>query len=63
MLYVIKCGEGGGGASTEYFPNSLKKQPTQLVTTSDDDMNPVIQMWDLRNARAPEKVGLLLRAT
>lgn len=29
--------------------------PTQIVTSADDDMNPVILMWDLRNARAPEK--------
>ncbi|KAJ3404897.1 hypothetical protein CcCBS67573_g03486 [Chytriomyces confervae] len=30
--------------------------PTQIVTASDDDANPVILMWDLRNSRAPEKV-------
>ncbi|KAJ3275704.1 protein transport protein S31 [Terramyces sp. JEL0728] len=29
--------------------------PTQLLTCSDDDANPVILMWDLRNASAPEK--------
>lgn len=27
----------------------------QLLVASDDDLNPVIYSWDLRNARAPEK--------
>lgn len=29
--------------------------PTQLITASDDDSSPGLLMWDLRNARAPEK--------
>ncbi|KAG9311858.1 hypothetical protein JVU11DRAFT_8110 [Chiua virens] len=29
---------------------------TRLVTASEDDMSPVIMVWDLRNARAPEKI-------
>ncbi|KXS17539.1 hypothetical protein M427DRAFT_121937 [Gonapodya prolifera JEL478] len=29
---------------------------TQIITSSDDDLNPAIHLWDLRNARAPEKV-------
>ncbi|CAG8613268.1 11172_t:CDS:10, partial [Acaulospora morrowiae] len=29
---------------------------TQIITASEDDNNPVILMWDLRNAHAPEKV-------
>jgi protein transport protein SEC31 len=29
---------------------------TQLVTASEDDGMPVIYMWDLRNAHAPEKI-------
>ncbi|KAF9443094.1 hypothetical protein P691DRAFT_809519 [Macrolepiota fuliginosa MF-IS2] len=29
---------------------------TRLVTASEDDSSPVIMVWDLRNARAPEKV-------
>lgn len=33
-------------------------QATRLVTASEDDMSPIIMVWDLRNARAPEKVGL-----
>jgi len=31
-------------------------QATRLVTASEDDASPVIMVWDLRNARAPEKV-------
>ncbi|OAX38742.1 hypothetical protein K503DRAFT_137102 [Rhizopogon vinicolor AM-OR11-026] len=29
---------------------------TRLVTASEDDLSPVIMVWDLRNARAPEKI-------
>ncbi|CAL1708455.1 unnamed protein product [Somion occarium] len=29
---------------------------TRLVTSSEDDTSPIIMMWDLRNARAPEKI-------
>ncbi|KAG6861064.1 hypothetical protein C0995_004406 [Termitomyces sp. Mi166 len=29
---------------------------TRLVTASEDDSSPVIMVWDLRNARAPEKI-------
>ncbi|EIM81877.1 uncharacterized protein STEHIDRAFT_103269 [Stereum hirsutum FP-91666 SS1] len=29
---------------------------TKLVTSSEDDASPVIMVWDLRNARAPEKI-------
>ncbi|CAG8482558.1 2724_t:CDS:10 [Acaulospora colombiana] len=29
---------------------------TQIITASEDDNNPVIVMWDLRHAQAPEKV-------
>ncbi|EJD54689.1 hypothetical protein AURDEDRAFT_110220 [Auricularia subglabra TFB-10046 SS5] len=29
---------------------------TRLVTSSEDDTSPVIMVWDLRNARAPEKL-------
>jgi WD40 repeat protein len=27
-----------------------------LITASEDDASPVIMLWDLRNARAPEKI-------
>ncbi|KAI6004420.1 hypothetical protein F5J12DRAFT_836728 [Pisolithus orientalis] len=29
---------------------------TRLVTASEDDISPVVMVWDLRNARAPEKI-------
>lgn len=29
---------------------------TRLVTSSEDDASPIVMAWDLRNARAPEKV-------
>ncbi|EAU82970.2 structural molecule [Coprinopsis cinerea okayama7 len=29
---------------------------TRVVTASEDDSSPVIMVWDLRNARAPEKI-------
>ncbi|KAI0784083.1 hypothetical protein C8Q75DRAFT_781234 [Abortiporus biennis] len=29
---------------------------TRLVTASEDDASPIIMVWDLRNARAPEKI-------
>ena len=28
------------------------------MTASEDDSSPIIMVWDLRNARAPEKVKL-----
>ena len=31
-------------------------QATRLVTSSEDDMSPIIMVWDLRNARAPERI-------
>ena len=48
-----------------YFFNEM--QATRVVTASEDDSSPTVMVWDLRNARAPEKVrsdltlvGLLL---
>ena len=29
--------------------------PTKLATASDDDISPVIALWDLRNAMTPER--------
>ncbi|GAA98043.1 uncharacterized protein L969DRAFT_86032 [Mixia osmundae IAM 14324] len=29
---------------------------TKLITASDDDVNPIIMVWDLRHSRAPEKI-------
>ena len=31
------------------------------MTASEDDSSPIIMVWDLRNARAPEKVRSELR--
>jgi protein transport protein SEC31 len=31
-------------------------QATRLITASEDDSQPVIMLWDLRNARAPERI-------
>ncbi|KAJ2830277.1 protein transport protein S31 [Coemansia furcata] len=40
-----------GISATEWNPLSA----TQLVTASADDTNPVISLWDLRNAQAPSQ--------
>jgi hypothetical protein len=29
-----------------------------VITASEDDSSPIVMVWDLRNARAPEKVCL-----
>ncbi|KAJ1769853.1 protein transport protein S31 [Coemansia sp. RSA 1843] len=47
-------GSNGGRAgisATDWNPAS----PTQLVTASSDDNNPVIMLWDLRNVNAPSQ--------
>jgi protein transport protein SEC31 len=31
-------------------------QATRLITASEDDSQSVIMLWDLRNARAPERI-------
>jgi hypothetical protein len=41
---------------SSFYPNA-RPQSTRLVTASEDDASPIIMLWDLRNARAPEKVG------
>ncbi|KAJ2352624.1 protein transport protein S31, partial [Coemansia sp. RSA 2673] len=50
---VGTIGQGGrpGVAAVEWNPQSA----TQLVTASSDDNNPVIMLWDLRNAQAPSQ--------
>ena len=43
----------------DYLNNAyidFRSKATRLVTSSEDDTSPVIMVWDLRNARAPEKV-------
>ncbi|KAJ2864657.1 protein transport protein S31 [Coemansia erecta] len=50
---VIGGGSAGraGISATAWNPAS----PTQLVTASSDDSNPVIMLWDLRNVNAPSQ--------
>ena len=45
-------GERIGFSSVSWHSN----QSTKLITSSDNDNSPVILLWDLRNANAPEKV-------
>ena len=60
------------GTLTTYVPPSYLSiacavtsfnQATRLVTSSEDDASPVIMVWDLRNARAPEKVCRVISET
>lgn len=39
-------------SSVQWHP----EQQTKLITAILDDTNPVIQLWDLRNSNAPERV-------
>ncbi|KAF7367477.1 Nucleoporin-interacting protein [Mycena sanguinolenta] len=54
---VVALAYGGGGSSgggmsdIRWHPDNA----TRLVTASEDDQSPIIMLWDLRNARAPEK--------
>ncbi|KAJ8097316.1 hypothetical protein POJ06DRAFT_261049 [Lipomyces tetrasporus] len=56
VLHLFYPGTGGGGrrgvSSAVWHPDNS----TKLITASEDDSSPVILMWDLRNANAPEKV-------
>ncbi|KDQ53752.1 hypothetical protein JAAARDRAFT_422252 [Jaapia argillacea MUCL 33604] len=57
---------GGGGGAGAFGGSGGRRgmsdvawQPdnaTRLVTCSEDDSSPVVMVWDLRNARAPEKI-------
>ncbi|KAG8718804.1 protein transport protein S31, partial [Ceratobasidium sp. 395] len=53
-------GAGGlGGAGLRRGMSDVAWHPenaTRLITASEDDSSPVIMLWDLRNARAPEKI-------
>ena len=44
---------------TGHVSNLLLYKATRLVTASEDDTSPIIMVWDLRNARAPEKVSIM----
>ncbi|KAK9365691.1 hypothetical protein V1509DRAFT_632497 [Lipomyces kononenkoae] len=56
VLHLFYPGPGGGGrrgvSSVVWHPDNS----TKLITASEDDNAPVILMWDLRNANAPEKI-------
>ncbi|KAF8151950.1 hypothetical protein K438DRAFT_1988071 [Mycena galopus ATCC 62051] len=55
---VVALAYGGGGSSGGGM-SDIKWHPdnaTRLVTASEDDQSPIIMLWDLRNARAPEKI-------
>ncbi|KAK4050426.1 protein transport protein S31 [Microbotryomycetes sp. JL201] len=41
-----------GASAVQWHPDN----PTKLVTATDDDHNPVIMLWDLRNWKEPEKI-------
>lgn len=45
-------GRSGSVSSVVWHPEN----PTKLVTSSDDDTSPIVLVWDLRNARAPERI-------
>lgn len=62
---VVALAYGGGGSSGGGM-SDIKWHPdnaTRLVTASEDDQSPIIMLWDLRNARAPEKVRVLIQLT
>ncbi|KAK9457669.1 hypothetical protein V1511DRAFT_455403 [Dipodascopsis uninucleata] len=56
MLHLYYPGSSGGGrrgvSCVVWHPDIS----TKLITASEDDNSPVILMWDLRNAHAPEKI-------
>ncbi|KAJ7294086.1 hypothetical protein C8J57DRAFT_1553850 [Mycena rebaudengoi] len=52
LAYGGGGGSGGGMSDIKWHPDN----PTRLVTASEDDSSPIIMLWDLRNARAPEKI-------
>ncbi|KAK7205469.1 hypothetical protein BZA70DRAFT_278204 [Myxozyma melibiosi] len=56
VLHLFYPGPGGGGrrgvSSVVWHPENS----TKLITACGDDSSPVILLWDLRNANAPEKV-------
>ncbi|KAH8826241.1 SEC31B protein [Flagelloscypha sp. PMI_526] len=52
-------GGGGGFSGGRRGTSDLAWSPdnaTKVVTASESDENPVVAVWDLRNARAPEKI-------
>lgn len=45
-------GRAGSVSSVVWHPEN----PTKLATSSEDDAAPIVLIWDLRNARAPERI-------
>ncbi|TCD71012.1 protein transport protein S31 [Steccherinum ochraceum] len=48
----LAAGGRRGMSDVAWHPDNA----TRLVTSSEDDTSPIIMVWDLRNARAPEKI-------
>ncbi|KAF7319788.1 Nucleoporin-interacting protein [Mycena kentingensis (nom. inval.)] len=53
-VVALAYGAGGAGGMSDikWHPDNA----TRLVTALEDDQSPIIMLWDLRNARAPEKI-------
>ncbi|KAF8521642.1 hypothetical protein JB92DRAFT_3141158 [Gautieria morchelliformis] len=49
---AMAIGGRRGMSDVSWHPDNA----TRLVTASEDDTSPIIMSWDLRNARAPEKI-------
>ncbi len=52
----MNAGGGGSGRRGVSAVCWHPEQPTRVVTASEDDNNPVLMVWNLRNALAPEMV-------
>ncbi|KAH9943542.1 hypothetical protein B0H21DRAFT_748869 [Amylocystis lapponica] len=48
----LAAGGRRGMSDVAWHPDNA----TRLVTSSEDDTSPIVMVWDLRNARAPEKI-------
>ncbi|KAF7293598.1 Nucleoporin-interacting protein [Mycena indigotica] len=53
-VVALAYGAGGAGGMSDikWHPDNA----TRLVTSHEDNQSPMIMLWDLRNARAPEKI-------
>ncbi|KAH9171578.1 hypothetical protein EDB89DRAFT_1091731 [Lactarius sanguifluus] len=61
-VVALAYGGGAGGAQAGSGRRGMSDvawhpdNATRLVTSSEDDTSPIVMVWDLRNARAPEKI-------
>lgn len=61
-VVALAYGGGAGGAQAGSGRRGMSDvawhpdNATRLVTSSEDDASPIVMVWDLRNARAPEKI-------